>query len=648
MTSNSEQSAAEPDIARLRHAVAAGNIPTLLAVLVEMTGDDRWLTDRYRPTRSRGMDDNSTGGLAPEIQEEIREAVVEAVLAWHESGCPPRRPADEQLVTTLMNFTAGETVPHEFGPMMTEIVRGTEHTVSVDSDVSALSAIVIGAGIAGMLISVRLAAAGIPHLILEKNTEVGGSWWENTYPGAGVDTPSFLYSISSFDHNWSTHFGKRDEVQEYLSRYADEHRIRERIRFGTEVESAAYDPRAQQWTVTAMDADGDRTEFRARLLISAVGLLNRPKIPPLEGLDRFEGPLFHSARWPAELRTPGALHGKRVAIIGTGASAMQIGPAIVDEVESLTVFQRSPQWIAPNDDYFTPVGEDIHWLMDHIPGYRQWYRARLSWIFNDKVHPSLQVDPEWSVENESINAVNHGHREFYLRYLREQLGDRDDLIRAATPDYPPFGKRMLLDNGWFAMLRRPHVELVPQAVDEVTSRGVIDATGTKRDFDIIVFATGFHSDRFLYPMDVRGRSGRSTVETWGEHDAYAYLGITVPDFPNLFILTGPNTALGHGGSFISILECQVRYITDLIRIMAEEKLGAIEVRHDVTMAYNRAVDEAHARMVWTHPAMNNWYRNADGRVVAVLPWRIIDYWTRTRSADPDDYIREPITEVSLP
>jgi 4-hydroxyacetophenone monooxygenase len=279
--------------------------------------------------------------------------------------------------------------------------------------------------------------------------------------------------------------------------------------------------------------------------------------------------------------------------------------------------------------------------MEHVPFYSAWYRARLSWIFNDKVHPTLQVDPEWPEEKASINRANHGHRGFYTRYLEDQLDGRPDLIEKCLPDYPPFGKRMLLDNGWYAMLKRDNVELVTAGVQAATPHGLVDDNGDEHEFDIVILATGFHTDRILHPMQVTGRSGRTTTQVWGEHDAWAYLGITVPDFPNMFIMTGPNTGLGHGGSFITILECQVRYIMAAIEAMAREGVGALECRAEVYEDYNRRVDEAHARMVWTHPAMDNWYRNADGRVVSVLPWRIIDYWTLTRDLDLDDYHVEP-------
>ncbi|GAA2052160.1 flavin-containing monooxygenase [Williamsia deligens] len=631
----------DADRARLDRATASGSIPTMLAVLVEYTGDRGWLQPRFRPTRSRGMDENASGGLPDEVQAEIRAAFADAVRHWWEQGRPARRDLAAGEVETVLSFTTGETVPADVASMMAEIVNGPQPVPQAPTAAPNLRAIVIGAGVGGMLISVALDRAGIDHVILEKNEEVGGSWWENRYPGAGVDTPSHLYSISGFDHDWSTYFGKRDEVEAYLQAYADAHDIRSRIRFGTEVTRAVFDDDAQRWAVTAVGADGDTTDLEAPVLISAVGLLNRPKVPDLPGIGDFRGRVFHSAHWPAELDEPDSLRDKTVGIIGAGASAMQIAPAIADRVGSMTIFQRSPQWIAPNADYFRPVDDDVHWLMDTIPGYREWYRAHLSWIFNDKVHPSLQIDPDWHEASASINETNHGHRRFYERYIRDQLGDRDDLIAASLPDYPPFGKRMLLDNGWYAMLREPHVDLVARGVRAFTPSGVVDADGVEHALDVAVLATGFQSTRMLYPMEIVGRSGRSTREVWGDDDARAYLGITVPDFPNLFILTGPNTAIGHGGSFITILECQVRYIVDALHRMQTDGIAVLECRPEVSHDYNAEVDARHARMVWTHPAMQNWYRNADGRVVAVLPWRITDYWSMTRQVDLDDFLVEP-------
>ncbi|MHA6793362.1 flavin-containing monooxygenase [Pseudonocardia bannensis] len=624
------------DRAALARAVEHANLPTLVAVLFQLTGDRAWLADPYRPTRSRGMDDNDDGGFPPPVQARIRAAAVDAVLAWAD-GRPPAVPAPTgDALVELMSLAVGEEVPAEYAEMTAEDMGFAPAPARAPRTGSAtgFSVIVIGAGVSGMLASIKLTEAGIDHVVLEKNDDVGGTWLENRYPGAGVDTPSYLYSYSFAPRAWSTHFGKRDEVYRYLRDVAERHDLRRVIRFGTEVTAAEYHAARQRWTVRT--ADGQ--ELTANAVITATGQLNRPKVPALPGLDAFRGPIFHSAHWPADLD----LTGKRVAIVGTGASAMQIVPAIAGDAAQVTIFQRSPQWAAPNDVYFAPVGDAVHHLMAHVPFYSRWYRTRLAWNFNDRVHPSLQVDPEWEHADRSVNAINDAHRRVFTRYLTAQLEGREDLVAKALPDYPPFGKRMLLDNGWFAALRRDDVELITEAVAEITGTGVRSVAGTEREADVVVLATGFETHKLLHPIDVRGRDGRSIREVWGPEDATAHLGITTAGFPNLFITCGPGTVLGHGGSYITIAECQVRYIVDLLVSMIDGGIGAVECRPEVEAAYVRRHDDAHARMIWTHPGMDNWYRNDAGRVVSTLPWRIVDYWSMTRSADLADFRTEPV------
>ncbi len=622
----------------LARALGHANLPALVPVLFQLTGDRRWLRDPYRPTRSRGMDNNDSGGFPADVAEEITDAVLDAVLA-HEAGAPIAVPAPtgEQL-RELLSLANGEPAPPEYAEMLAEDLGfspapTSAATTDIDTERSAggasIDAVIVGAGVSGMLAAIRLREAGIDHVVLEKNTEVGGGWWENTYPGAGVDTPSHLYSYSFAPRDWSTHFGKRDEVEQYLRDVADAYDLRRVIRFGTEVAAAEYDERSATWTVRT--AGGE--VLTARVLISATGALNRPKVPAIPGLDTFTGRIFHTAEWPDDLD----LTGRRVAVVGAGASAMQVVPAVVDDVGQLTVFQRSPQWIAPNDVYFERIDSDVHLLMNRVPFYRAWYRARLAWNFNDRVHASLQVDPQWEHPDRSVNAANDAHRRVFTRYIESELDGRPDLIAKSLPDYPPFGKRMLLDNGWYRAVRHDNVDLVTEAVAEITPTGLRGDGGTEVEADVIVLATGFHTHRFLWPIDIRGRSGTSLADAWGPEDAHAYLGITVPDFPNLFVTCGPGTALGHGGSFITIAECQVRYIVDLLTTMAEQGIRSAEVRADVEADYTRRHDDAHARMLWTHPGMTNWYRNADGRVVSTMPWRIVDYWRMTRHADLDDY-----------
>lgn len=615
---------------RLVRALDAANMPSLVAVLYQLTGDRTWLEDPYRPTRSRGMDDNDSGGFAPHVADLIRAAALDAIT----DGRPPAlpTPTGDELVE-MISAAVGESVPPEFAEMVAEDMGFTSEPSPQESSAPAtpcdFSVIVIGAGVSGMLAAIKLQEAGIEHIVLEKNSDVGGGWLENTYPGAGVDTPSHLYSYSFAPRSWTTHFGKRDEVWQYLSDVAAEHDLRERIRFDTEVDSAVYQPDTQSWTVTTMDGD----TLTADIVITATGQLNRPKVPNILGLDTFDGPIFHTAEWPEGLD----LQGKRVAIVGTGASAMQVLPAIAETVGHTTVFQRSPQWVASSDVYFEPIDDDVSYLMEAVPLYRLWYRVRLAWNFNDRVHPSLQVDPEWENPSRSINAINDAHRRVFTRYVEKELDGRPDLIEKSLPDYPPFGKRMLLDNGWYAALKRDNVTLVTEGVASIGPDSVVGSGGHVAAVDVVILATGFETHKLLSPIDIRGRSGVSIKDFWGPEDAHAHLGITVPDFPNLFLTCGPGTVLGHGGSYITIAECQVRYIVDLLRTMADNNIGAVECKPEVEQDYVRRHDDAHSRMIWTHQGMDNWYRNDAGRVVSTLPWRIVDYWNMTRHADLDDF-----------
>jgi 4-hydroxyacetophenone monooxygenase len=279
--------------------------------------------------------------------------------------------------------------------------------------------------------------------------------------------------------------------------------------------------------------------------------------------------------------------------------------------------------------------------MRRVPAYIRWYRLRSFWNFSDRLHASLQVDPTWPHPERSINAVNERHRVFLTKYVKQQLADRPDLWEACIPDYPPYGKRPLLDNNWFATIKRPDVELVTDAVGRVDGRKVVTASGEGRDVDVLVLATGFKTLQFLWPMEIRGASGKTLAEQWGFHDARAYLGVTVPDFPNFFILNGPNTNAGHGGSAIIADEFQVRYIMQALARLAVGDVSTIEVKRDVFEDYNAELDDALSRSIWSHEGMTTYYRNEKGRVVVSGPWTYLDWWHRMRELDTDEYIVTP-------
>ncbi|MGE3772801.1 MAG: flavin-containing monooxygenase, partial [Gammaproteobacteria bacterium] len=446
---------------RFADAVAVANVPTLLMVLAQLSGEQRWLEAPYRPGRSIGLGDNDTGGLPDAVQQEIRDAALEAILAWRAGRAPALPNPSPAKLVEMLSVAMGEEVPDEYGRFTAELF-GYRPPAPGRIDVPAgFHVLVIGAGVSGICAGVNLKAAGVPFTILEKHDEVGGVWLENHYPGAGVDTPNHLYSFSFAPYDWSKYFALRDDLHGYLKHVAERFDLLPAIRLGTRVEAADWDAAAQRWQVRVVRPDGSRETLSANVVISAAGIFNPPVWPKIEGLDTFAGPCFHTAEWRDDVE----LDDRRVAIIGNGASCMQIGPEIQHRVKTLTIFQRSPHWAAPFPQFRKAVPDALRFLFREVPLYAAWYRVRLGWTFNDRVHATLQKDPDWPHKERALNATNDAHRAYYTRYLREELGDRQDLIDKVLPTYPPFGKRMLMDNGWYRMLRNERVSLVDARIE---------------------------------------------------------------------------------------------------------------------------------------------------------------------------------------
>lgn len=626
-------------------AIAVANIPTLLLVLVQLTGETHWLDAPYAPKRQGGMGDNDTGGLSEEHQREVREAALEAILAWR-AGRPVALPEpSEELLVRMLSVSMGEEVPSEYGEFTAAQLGQVKFLDHEPYDLpQGFKVLIVGAGVSGLCAAINLQMAGVPFEVIERNSTVGGVWLENRYPGAGVDTPNHLYSFSFASYDWEKYFCLRDELWGYLEHVCEEFAIRDRIRFDTSVERAEYVADRQMWRVRVVTSDGSVETLEANVVISAAGLFNPPVEPNIEGLDSWSGERWHTARWPADA----SIEGKRVAIIGNGASCMQIGPEIQNDVESLTVYQRSNHWAAPFEQFRKEVPDSMRFLLREMPLYRSWYRVRLGWTFNDRIHSALHKDPEWEHPERSLNATNDGHRAYFTQYVKDELGDKaDELLDKVLPTYPPFGKRMLMDNGWYRMLRNPRVELIDQSVARIDGNRLITADGEEREADVLVLATGFDVLRVLNTYEVVGRGGHTLREAWEDDNAAAYLGTVIPEFPNFFVLYGPNLQPGHGGSLIFVVEMQVRYIMDVIRQMTEQGLGAVEIRQDVHDAFNADVDARHDQMVWSHPGMTTYYRNDRGRIVINSPYRNVDFYEMTKTADLDEFVTEPLAAGEL-
>lgn len=372
---------------------------------------------------------------------------------------------------------------------------------------------------------------------------------------------------------------------------------------------------------------------QAEILITATGLLSAPKIPEFPGLDKYEGKSYHAAQWDHSVDYTG----KRVALIGTGASANQIGPALAPEVEQLTVFQRSAQWNIGVANYMQSVSAGEKWLLANVPEYQRWFRLRTMLSQNDTLRPAAEVDPSWDAPDGSISAENARIRETLTQYIKDELGDRQDLLPVALPDYPPFTKRMLRDNGWYRMMRRENVEVVSARNISFTANGILDDSGTEHIVDIAVFATGFDASRALGTLKITGRNGRTIRDIWGEDNPRAHYGITVPGFPNLFVLYGPNTNIGTGGSIILQAETWSRYAVEAIVRMIECEAVEMECRPEAMESYNRAMDKRLEGMIWSVSGGTTWYRNASGRVVSNMPWSTPEYWEMTQQVQLCDY-----------
>ncbi len=542
----------------------------------------------------------------------------------------------------MMSWLVCEDVPDEYVPMMLEEMEldGSDvRRVEIDADDEALSAfpvVVIGCGQSGLLAGIRLREAGIPFTIIEKNADVGGTWFENSYPGCRVDVGNhfYCYSFEPSDH-WTEYFAKQPEIQSYFAAVMARHEIERDIRWNTEVVSARWDDDAGTWDVVVRSGDDAPTTLRTRALISAVGQLNRPNLPDIPGRDQFAGASFHSARWDHSVD----YRGKRVAVVGAGASGFQIVPTIAPGVAELTVFQRTAQWMFPNPNYHEPVGPGVQWALRHLPFYGRWYRFLLFWPGCDGGLAAARVDPEWPHQDRAVSATNDITREIFTAWISEQVGDDPELLAKVIPDYPATGKRTLQDNGsWLGALKRPNVELVREGIDHIDARGIVTATGMRYDVDIIVYATGFQANRFLWPMEIIGRDQVKLSEQWGDEPA-AYLGITVPNFPNLFCMYGPGTNLAHGGSLIFHSECQIRYITGCIKALVEGGRTSMEPRLDVHDAYYERTQRELDGLVWSSPSIeHSWFKNSQGRIHVLSPWRLVDYWTWTRAPNLDDFV----------
>ncbi len=629
--------------AEIAAALADVSIPALLMSCVHMTDDDAVrLAILDGPLRPAGLFLNEVQGfMSEEDKAAARTLALDIITDYRDRGCPEPAPVPPALLKRMMDWIAAAEVPDEYVPMMLEEMEldgGDARSDELHSDPAARAdfpVIVIGCGQSGLLAAIRLQQAGVPFTVIEKNAGVGGTWWENRYPGARVDVGNhfYCYSFEPADH-WSEFFARQPELQTYFADVMARHGVGEHVRFNTEATSLVWDDDTGTWTVTLSTGE----TLRARAVISAVGQLNAPFIPDFPGMATFNGPAFHTARWDESVD----LTGKDVVMIGAGATGFQIAPAIADTVGRLTIIQRTAQWMFPNPNYHAAVGPGMRWAIKHLPFYGRWYRFLIFWPGCDTGLAAAKVDPDWPDQQHAVSAANDMARMMFTQWITSQLDGSpksEQLAAAVIPDYPATGKRTLQDNGsWLQTLRRDNVELVRGGVERIDAHGVVDSHGDRHHADVIVYATGFRVNDFLSSLTVTGRDGVELHDAWGQRPA-AYLGITVPGFPNFFCMYGPGTNLASGGSLIFHSECEIRYIMGCVDLLLASGKKAIEPTQQAYDDWYQRCQAELKTMVWSQPSIpHSFYKDARGVVHSLSPWRLVDFWAWTRAPDPADYV----------
>jgi 4-hydroxyacetophenone monooxygenase len=606
----------------------------LLMSLVALTGDEA-LLDRFAPYIKAQFGGGAKGlaqhSIPPGMEAELRERLAELLASPGQT-----RPITAPMLRKMMSVCAGEPIGVEFIPLLLEqagftgvqgLAEGAHRPAPGGFKVA-----VIGAGLSGIAAGIMLGALGYDFEIFDSAPDAGGTWYLNRYPGVGVDTPSHYYSYSfEINPDWPRYFSKGDALIDYFHAIVQKYDLRSRISFETTVTSCRWGEASACWTVQTRNDQGEERTIAAQAVITGISQTNTPEIPAIPGLDRFTGEVAHTARWGAL-----DLRGKRVAVIGTGASSMQVCTTIAPDVAHLTVFQRTPHWILPNPMSDKVVPDGARWAMRHVPFYANWQRLMTYWTGADNVYPVAVVDPDWSMPDVSVSEPNEKRRQMLLKYIGDELEGRPDLIEKVTPRYPVMGKRIILDSGWYKMLRRDNVSLEADGIDHIEENAIVTRNGERIEIDVLILATGFRFRPMLATLEITGRDGLTLAEAWQDEDPRAYLGVMVPRFPNLFVINGPNSAPNHGAGANLFAEGALNYVLGVLDLLNREGASTVEPRREAFEEYNRALDDNLRRMVWNHPKASSYYLNSKRRNTVSVPWRLVDYWWMMREPRRDD------------
>lgn len=630
-----------PDLSYIERAVSLANINALRMALFQATQDTEIQAIPVRRVMTGGFENVV---IDPEDEELIRRKAV-AFLASGKFSGESREISDREL-DELVQMAEGRTIS-AFDLEMRRLLPGfgefPDETRWSRGNCApeGFSVAIIGGGFAGLAMAIQLERLGISYRVFERRHEIGGVWSINTYPDARVDTLSAIYQFS-FEKNypWRQHFARQSEVRGYLEHVAKTHGVWPNISFNQDVTEARFNEDRGEWDLSVTAGNGSPVHHTASVVVTASGLFATPRDLDLPGRDVFEGEVMHTARWRDI-----DLSGKKVAIIGNGSTGVQILSSIAGVADRVYVCQRTPQWITPRANYGVPIDDELRWLTEAMPYYWNWNKY-VAGMGTTDLREMLLMDDEWIRSGGSVNERNDALRGGLEAYISAQVGGDTGLIKQLVPDYPPMTRRPVVDNGWYAALTRDNVELVPEALAAFRADGIDMADGRHLEVDVVITAVGFDAQRYLAPTRYYGRGGVSLEEPWAAEGAKAYLGMTVPEFPNLFMLYGPNSqpvasGLGLPGWF----EIWSRYIALALVSMIEGGHRTIAVRQEIYDEYNALLDKEAERLIYKAPTSalkRNYYLNDAGRLQVTVPFTGEELFAMSANPRLSDFHLEPV------
>jgi 4-hydroxyacetophenone monooxygenase len=609
----------------VRRAVELADLAAIRVALFQATQDPR--VAELGPVASLAQDD--------------RDELIDKAIAYLTSADLPTSlpaPSEEQLQELMEMATGVPMTPEEFHARrdltaFDERPWNAQWPGEKPELPEAFTVAIVGAGFSGLAAGAQMEELGIPYTIYERRHEVGGVWSINRYPDARVDTLSSTYEYN-FEKNypWSEYFARQSEVQSYLEHVAKKHGMWEHLEFNSDLQLARFDEDASRWHLTFGRPDGTTFETDANVIITAVGVFANPKIVDFPGRDQFEGKIVHPTQWSADIDLADAT----VAVIGNGSTGVQMVAPIAREAKQLYVFQRTAQWISPRPKYGAPIEPEVRWLLDTMPGYWHWSRyTATAALFAS--HQLMKADPEWQAKGGLVSEKNDAIRTMLSGYIKAQVNDDPALIEKLAPDYAPMTRRPVVDNGWYASLTRDNVELVTDDIRRLTPTGIETEDGTVRDVDYIVTATGFDVIKFLMPAEFIGVNGKHIHEQWATDGPRAYLSLMAPNFPNMFMLYGPNSQPVSGGTSLPAwYQIWSRYIADCLTTMITKGFRQVEVTAEAHDRYNEALDQEAAGLVLltdTASVEKNYYVNEYGRLQMNSPFESPTFYQMTSKPD---------------